>query len=117
MKNFLNSFRELGNQNKGWLGIKRHHIAFDIQQHLVLGPVIYVAACLYSVLKLHKEPEVAIQNAFGILAVFVFSKEVIDLILFKLGKKPNWKPIPDIIAGLSISTVAYLIMRFLIFKF
>lgn len=117
MKNFIKSFREIGNQNKGWLGIKRHYIAFDIQKHLVVGPVVYLLACLFSAIVLHKVNYVAIQTGFGILVAVVVGKEVIDFILFKLGKKANWNPIPDIIAGLSISFIAYLVMRFLIFKF
>lgn len=42
LKMFIDSFRDIGNQEKGWLGIKGHYLGADKQQHVVLGLVFFI---------------------------------------------------------------------------
>jgi len=102
MKRIIQMFQEANVEEYGWLKIKGKHLGRDKQKHIVLGIPIFVLSFLYLYFfeyqLLDDGFEHAIENAFGITVAVAVAKEVVDFILFKIGKKANFQPIPDIIS-------------------
>jgi hypothetical protein len=106
MKNiWINYFTEIGVEKKGWLNIKGKTFGRDKQKHLVLGLLIFFLAFFVSSFIFGKTITdsrelvlTAIDNAFGATMAIAVAWEVKDFILFKLGSKINWSPLPDIVA-------------------
>ena len=103
VKRFLDLFRDLDNQTKGWLFIKAHYIALDKQKHIVLGLSIYLA-CL---------PFMMSEYALLITMGFALAKELNDscgLIKIVSSKKTGFDLL-DIFATVLIPTIIQVIIN------
>ena len=110
-------FKEPNAEQKGWLGIKGKDLGRDKQKHLVLGLAIFIISTVVFYFQLDTDYEklnAAAQNGFGVTIAVAILKEIYDFILFKIGKKENWVPLPDIIATALIPFLITQLLRIFI---
>ena len=113
----LKAFQD-NNETKGWLKLKGTTISHDKQKHVALGLVAMICVSIYYYF--FKEVgtldriSASIEGGAAWTIPLAIAKEVYDFILFKLGKKPNWIPFPDIIATVLIPIIILLISNFVI---
>ena len=104
MKRLINLFRDIDNQNNGWLGIKGHYFALDKQKHVVLGLAIFLACLIF------KDSETSLLVVFFV----ALAKEINDTLgivkyFLKYGKKTMFNFL-DIIATVFIPAIVHLII-------
>ena len=47
IKRFINLFRDINNQDNGFLGLKGHYFALDKQKHVALGLAIFLVCLIF----------------------------------------------------------------------
>jgi hypothetical protein len=74
-------------------------LPLDKKKHLIAGILIMLFCLIFTDL----------ETAVAIVCAVASAKEVYDFILFKLGKKPNWNPLWDILATVAIPLIVQII--------